>query len=541
MRDTIFLIILQYNVRNDRVTTMISLLTDSNTQDYDIIAIQKLWRNLFASTSLSLHQCEFHLLYRLERDTRVCFYINDKIDAENWEMKYSSTNICVLTLTVRVGDVPKTIRIHNVYNSSSISYSFRDSSSTLSNARRSLIDLFANHHVLLENSNLHHSFWSESTQLTQHAAVDELLDLINEYELSLILSIEIVTWETRNICSIIDLTFMTSFLTNRLEHCIFRSNMRQSLDHVSIFIRILLDIDSNSTSTSRRRAWKLLDMKKLKETEKKVFSIRSLEDVAEIDDYVREIQKFLRTIIDAFVSWAHFNRYAKSFSNSNCDEITKETRRLRRIWSTTHNSHDWTRYMKSNDRKQKIIQKVKRLNFRHEIEKVIDSSTSLWRLVRWIKNKSHALREVLKMSVLKFNDQTADTFDEKVEMFKNFFFLVLSSTDLRNIEDSFHSQAVECSVIITTSEMSKVISRTSFDKTSSSNEIINRLIKICSDTLTRLLIFLFQICVTHAYHSIILKQSISSFWESRTRSITSSRRLIDQLRCWTSSKRSWNS
>ena len=33
--------ILQYNVRNDRVSTMISLLTDVETQSYDIIAIQK--------------------------------------------------------------------------------------------------------------------------------------------------------------------------------------------------------------------------------------------------------------------------------------------------------------------------------------------------------------------------------------------------------------------------------------------------------------------------------------------------------------------
>jgi hypothetical protein len=41
MRDKTALIILQYNVRNERVRTMILLLADSNIQDYDIIAIQK--------------------------------------------------------------------------------------------------------------------------------------------------------------------------------------------------------------------------------------------------------------------------------------------------------------------------------------------------------------------------------------------------------------------------------------------------------------------------------------------------------------------
>jgi hypothetical protein len=41
MRNTNALIILQYNVRNERVRTMISLFADKNVQDYDVIAIQK--------------------------------------------------------------------------------------------------------------------------------------------------------------------------------------------------------------------------------------------------------------------------------------------------------------------------------------------------------------------------------------------------------------------------------------------------------------------------------------------------------------------
>jgi hypothetical protein len=39
MKDTISLIILQYNVRNERVRTMIFLLTNSNIQNFDVITI----------------------------------------------------------------------------------------------------------------------------------------------------------------------------------------------------------------------------------------------------------------------------------------------------------------------------------------------------------------------------------------------------------------------------------------------------------------------------------------------------------------------
>jgi hypothetical protein len=53
MKDTNVLIILQYNVRNERIRTMISLLIDKNIQGYDVIAIQKSWRNSFASISLN--------------------------------------------------------------------------------------------------------------------------------------------------------------------------------------------------------------------------------------------------------------------------------------------------------------------------------------------------------------------------------------------------------------------------------------------------------------------------------------------------------
>ena len=77
MRDNNTLFILQYNVRNDRVGTMIPLLADERTRSYDIIAIQESWRNPHAATSLSSHHSGFHLLYRSGADTRVCFYIND--------------------------------------------------------------------------------------------------------------------------------------------------------------------------------------------------------------------------------------------------------------------------------------------------------------------------------------------------------------------------------------------------------------------------------------------------------------------------------
>jgi hypothetical protein len=41
MKNANVLIILQYNVRNEKIRTILSLLVDNNIQDYDVIVIQK--------------------------------------------------------------------------------------------------------------------------------------------------------------------------------------------------------------------------------------------------------------------------------------------------------------------------------------------------------------------------------------------------------------------------------------------------------------------------------------------------------------------
>ncbi len=73
MKNKIALIILKYNVRKKRMRTMIFLLIDNNIQNFNVIAIQKFWRNFFVSITLSFNQSDFHLLYRLDEDTKIFF------------------------------------------------------------------------------------------------------------------------------------------------------------------------------------------------------------------------------------------------------------------------------------------------------------------------------------------------------------------------------------------------------------------------------------------------------------------------------------
>jgi hypothetical protein len=194
MKNTNVLIILQYNVRNERICTMILLLINKNVQNYDVIAIQKFWRNSFASILLNNNQNDFHWLHKSKNDIKICFYVNDQINIENWKIEYFTIHFSVLKMIVKeVEKNTKMIRIHNVYNSSLISYTLKNNSFTLSKIMRFIVEAFDDHHILLKNFNLHHFFWSDSFCWTQHVATNDLFDIMQNRNLILILLKNLMT------------------------------------------------------------------------------------------------------------------------------------------------------------------------------------------------------------------------------------------------------------------------------------------------------------------------------------------------------------
>jgi hypothetical protein len=485
---------------------MISLLADKNFQDYNVIAIQKFWRNLFASISLSSNQNDFHLLYKSKDDIKICFYVNNQINIESWKIEYFTIDFNVLKMIVKeIEKNTKMIRIHNVYNSSLISYTSKNNSFTLSKIMRFIVETFDDQHILLKDFNLHHFFWSDSFRSTQHVATNDLLDIMQNRNLTLTLSRNSITWKTRSSINIINLTFMTTHVAKKLKYCMTRSDLDQSSNHIFISTKILCDTKSNFSRIARK-AWKLIDLNKIKKTMKHALTLQLSITIREIDFCVNEIQKFLRSVVEMIVSWAIFNRHVKSFWNEQCNAAIKDTRKLRRRWFASRNSHDLTFYMKINDRKQKIIQKTKRVNFRQKIEKIVETFTSLWRLVKWAKNKNHQSREMFKMLTLKFNDLTIETFDEKAKIFKSVFFSTSSSIELDDISRSFYLRFIECSFSITKRKMLKIIKIIAFDKISNFDEIINKLLKICVFIMMQLLISLFVVCIQQTYHSKTFKK-----------------------------------
>ena len=77
---------------------------------------------------------------------------------------------------------------------------------------------------------------------------------------------------------------------------------------------------------------------------------------------------------------------------------------------------------------------------------------------------------------------------------KSFVFSTLSDLTLMVLTK-------KCSMLIIEQKIMQILYRSRIDKTSRLNEISNRILKKCVESLTNVLTILFQTCITHTYHS----------------------------------------
>ena len=85
--------ILQYNVHGSKDEVLAPLLQNTRIHDYDILIIQEPWENRFVTTSYNPSSSKFTLCYPPFRGSRVCTYINKRLDIKKWEITHHSKDI----------------------------------------------------------------------------------------------------------------------------------------------------------------------------------------------------------------------------------------------------------------------------------------------------------------------------------------------------------------------------------------------------------------------------------------------------------------
>ena len=146
--DTLF--ILQYNVNNSKIQIMISLFEIENIDKYDILIIQKLWKNSFQNTINNKLKQQFELLYMSNEITKICLFVNKKIEKTTYSHTFYNKNLISLRIQITNN---KIINVHNIYNSCKNNNDIN----VISNFVNAFENEINEKHVVIENFNLHHS------------------------------------------------------------------------------------------------------------------------------------------------------------------------------------------------------------------------------------------------------------------------------------------------------------------------------------------------------------------------------------------------
>jgi hypothetical protein len=207
------LTILQYNVRKSRDVVMAALLGDERVLDLDVLAIQEPWRNPFVETTHHPAKDRFHLCYPSFGDqhtARVCFFINKRLDHTQWQFEVHTRDLCTLSLRIQDTNGDTRLHIHNLYNP------IEDRRSTLRQLRQIIARRTGSEQIIIGDFNLHHELWGGEAVGQADSEASELVELIEDYDLTSTLEPRIATYEEGNRQSAIDLCLVTFGLVDRL-------------------------------------------------------------------------------------------------------------------------------------------------------------------------------------------------------------------------------------------------------------------------------------------------------------------------------------
>ena len=354
--------ILQYNVQKSRDVVLASLFQDPRVLEYDVLTIQEPWRNPFIATSYHPLKAHFQLTYLDDATTRVCFYINKRIDPSTWRASYITKDIIALEITNPT--LYNKLCIINVYN--------EVVTNTLSDLGEAIGRI--DHHdelLVLGDFNLHHPLWSTTHRHVNNGipAAQPLLTITEDFHLQLLTVPGTTTHRWKDGESTIDLTFASGNVASRTIYCKVDISLDCDSDHLPIAIAI--DWSWKPATPSRKRLWAKTTLPLLKQTVKdrlpRVPDTTKLKDKDSIEEYVRSIINALKAGIGASTPWSNPSPRSISGFDQECKDICREVQQLRRRWQRTRLEGYYEAYRAARNRKGRHIQKTLRSTHRQRV------------------------------------------------------------------------------------------------------------------------------------------------------------------------------
>ncbi len=135
----------------------------------------------------------------------------------------------------------------------------------------------------------------------------------------------------------------------------------------------------------------------------------------------------------------------------------------------------------------------------HELSKAFKS---IWCFAKWARIESQLFKKLSQFSSLKWSNinHIITTFEKKIKILREKFFLSSSQMNVNNIAKSFIFLTVLFNLRITENEVKQTIKWVKADKASDASDILNKALQASLAELISVLTSLFNACVTYKYH-----------------------------------------
>ncbi|KAG0158942.1 hypothetical protein PDIDSM_6462 [Penicillium digitatum] len=409
---------------------MASFLSDKAVQKADVIAVQEPWINSQSTTTHYPNKATHQLVFPKELEgerARVCLFVSKRIDPGSWSCKTVSKGYQLLKLRRNHLDGWTDLFMHNIYNN--------DDGETVEKLNRELAQRPYAEHILIGDMNLHHPTWSGiGSKAKATAAAERLLDIAGIHNLSLTTETGSPTWRRNEQASVLDLTFVSNTLAERVVEC--QVGTDHGSDHYPVVTTI--DIGTPPYEPPKRRNWKATDDKKLIE-----FIERQLTNTTTNTNKTTTTntttnpktsqQPTMWRLIDISTPWAIPSQWANPSFTPECQEAVKEVRQLRRRHERTGDPYDKELYKAARNRKTRLIKIALRRYHRRKVQEVIEEGPGgMWRMSKWARNRQGAYDR--GHAVNQDTRGLAETVEEKAAAFQQAFFPVPPPADLSDID-----------------------------------------------------------------------------------------------------------
>ena len=373
--------ILQYNVRKSKDVVLDSLFRLPRVLEYDILAIQEPWRNPFKATTYHPLKTHFHLIYLDDASTRVCFYINKRIDPATWSVSCISKDI--ISLSIRSLHSNRNINMFNVYN--------EVGTDTLTILEEAFGELEPSAEaVVLGDFNLHHPLWSTQHRWPGHGpSAEQLLTIMEDFRLKLLTEPGTPTHRWKDGVSTIDLAFATEDFAPLVSKCKIDRALDCDSDHLPI--AVVVEWGWKAATPTRKRVWSKTNAKVLRQVvtdrvppDCDAVELRNEDD---IDTLVSSIVNALDAGIDAPTPWSNPSSRSIAGFDQGCKDLCTEVQQLRRRWQQTRLGDDYEAFRQARNKNGRHIQKLLRNTHRQRVEDASSSKNGLWKLARWARNR----------------------------------------------------------------------------------------------------------------------------------------------------------